>query len=736
MAMFGDEVEIIRGIQWDWTNFKTTKNFPVSNILLDWVVGQEEALGEINLAANQWIHKLRWMRGEGLLKGDKKVGILGRIKNGIDVAKRFIRGRPKLPPGPYVLLLGDPGTGKTLIGRAMAGKLTDLYEKEDINLLDVLAWPNEQISTEPVITIHPTPEGTKIAAAEKTKAAVRQRWKKTGMAGVLLFVVSLGLFIISLGLTHVFREIFKWFKNPLTMYDGRQVFLRELYNHDIIKYLQYVFVSPFAQQLLIAGATMTIMPFLIFMVGRMFWRTGGGIGGTQQTTAPKVLVDNSKQIAPFIDATGHMGPQLFGSVTWDPLQSGGMGTPEHQRTNAGDVHRAHLGILYIDEIKNLKAHEAITLLTVLEEGELSIAHRAERTVTGTAGLALATDPVPSLCFLLACGNFDSIPQVHPALMDRVVGYGSVVRMHNDMPNTMKNRRKYVQFIAQELQRFRYQPFDRSACIELVTEGRRRSGWRDRLSTKFRPMIDIILKSSQLALNEECSVTSGRHVRKALADHCKTIQRQLLEDQIQRRGLFLEIEPKGIKLGRIYGLAVVRDSQSGASVGAVSRLKAQATEVGGKKEKEGCFEVTGIAKKPRWIDDSIKKVRAVILKKYGVDIEQDYKTFLDFSQSHGIDGPSAGITMTLLMCSLIEGKKLRQNVAVTGEINIEAEDEEPEITAIGGLHEKISAAQTWGFEKVCIPMRNYLHSIDPSDYEVAVVGCETLDDYLKEVMADE
>jgi predicted ATP-dependent protease len=50
-----------------------------------------------------------------------------------------------------------------------------------------------------------------------------------------------------------------------------------------------------------------------------------------------------------------------------------------------------------------------------------------------------------------------------------------------------------------------------------------------------------------------------------------------------------------------------------------------------------------------------------------------------------------------------------------------------------VHEKILAAQAWGFKKVVIPHKNFKHSINPKDYEIEVVGAKTLDDYLKEIL---
>jgi predicted ATP-dependent protease len=78
--------------------------------------------------------------------------------------------------------------------------------------------------------------------------------------------------------------------------------------------------------------------------------------------------------------------------------------------------------------------------------------------------------------------------------------------------------------------------------------------------------------------------------------------------------------------------------------------------------------------------------------------------------------------------------VRQDVAVTGEINLSVSDSF-QITAVGGVHEKIKAAEAWGFKKVVIPQKNYEHSVDPRDYKIDVVPAATLDDYLKECLVE-
>jgi Lon-like ATP-dependent protease len=295
----------------------------------------------------------------------------------------------------------------------------------------------------------------------------------------------------------------------------------------------------------------------------------------------------------------------------------------------------------------------------------------------------------------------------------------------------------VQFIAQEVKRFNLVSFSREACLEIVEEGRRRSDKKDALTTRFRTLISIIKTASTLARNEDVKRVERRHVLEAVGQHCKTIQRQILEHDMNERGKLLEIKPKGVKLGQIHGLAVVKDPYSGEMTGSVLNVKAQMVKRGELSRDysfKGYYKVTGVAKGQSFISDSIAKVRSVILQKYGADIAQDYLTHIDFAQSYGVDGPSAGVTMAILLCSLIEGKPVRQDVAVTGEINLGVGDS-IRVTAVGGVYEKIKAAEAWGFKKVVIPQKNFENSIDVNDYTIEVVPAATLDDYLRECLID-
>ena len=97
-----------------------------------------------------------------------------------------------------------------------------------------------------------------------------------------------------------------------------------------------------------------------------------------------------------------------------------------------------------------------------------------------------------------------------------------------------------------------------------------------------------------------------------------------------------------------------------------------------------------------------------------------------------DGPSAGITMTLAMISALTNKKVRSDVAMTGEITLRGR-----VLAIGGLREKVLAAYREGMHTIILPKEN-TRDIDEIPESVrkhlTFIPVETMDEVLEHVWA--
>ena len=99
-----------------------------------------------------------------------------------------------------------------------------------------------------------------------------------------------------------------------------------------------------------------------------------------------------------------------------------------------------------------------------------------------------------------------------------------------------------------------------------------------------------------------------------------------------------------------------------------------------------------------------------------------------------DGPSAGITMTTAMISAITHKKVRADVAMTGEITLRGR-----VLPIGGLKEKLLAAKSAGVKTVLIPEKN-MRDIDEISTEITkgleIIPVSTMDDVLGNALVQE
>ena len=97
-----------------------------------------------------------------------------------------------------------------------------------------------------------------------------------------------------------------------------------------------------------------------------------------------------------------------------------------------------------------------------------------------------------------------------------------------------------------------------------------------------------------------------------------------------------------------------------------------------------------------------------------------------------DGPSAGITMTTALVSLLTGRKVRHEIGMTGEVTLQGR-----VLPIGGVKQKVLAAHRAGITEVVLPRRNEIDIDDIPDNVLDTVSihiADTIDDVLAIALA--
>ncbi|KUH32444.1 ATP-dependent protease Lon [Thermococcus celericrescens] len=591
-------------------DFSTTEEIKVPEKLIDQVIGQEHAVEVIRTAANQKRH---------------------------------------------VLLIGEPGTGKSMLGQAMA----ELLPTE--NLEDILVFPNPEDENMPKIKTVPACQGRRIVEKYREKAKGQESIKSYILLFVM-FTVMLALFI------------------------------------------------DFSATTLLMGLFVVILT--IMALSNM--RLKGSV------LVPKLLVDNcGRTKAPFIDATGAHAGALLGDVRHDPFQSGGLGTPAHERVEPGMIHRAHRGVLFIDEVATLSLKMQQSLLTAMQEKRFPITGQSEM----SSGAMVRTEPVPCDFVLVAAGNLDTVDKMHPALRSRIRGYGYEVYMRTTMPDTLENRKKLVQFVAQEVIRDGKIPhFTREAVEEIVREAQKRAGRKGHLTLRLRDLGGIVRAAGDIAVKKGRKYVEREDVIEAVR-MAKPLEKQLADWYIERKKEYQVIKADGKGIGRVNGLAVIGE-QSGIV------LPIEAVVAPAASKEEGKIIVTG--KLGEIAKEAVQNVSAIIKRYKGEDISR-YDIHVQFLQTYeGVEGDSASISVATAVISALEEIPIRQDVAMTGSLSVLGE-----VLPIGGATPKIEAAIEAGIKTVIIPKANekdVFLSKDKAE-KIQIFPVETIDQVLEIALVD-
>ncbi|UPM42408.1 ATP-dependent protease LonB [Halocatena salina] len=415
---------------------------------------------------------------------------------------------------------------------------------------------------------------------------------------------------------------------------------------------------------------------------------------------PNLLVNNAdKQTAPFEDATGAHAGALLGDVRHDPFQSGGMETPSHDRVEPGAIHKSNKGVLFVDEINTLDIRSQQKLMTAIQEGEFSITGQSDR----SSGAMVQTEPVPTNFIMVAAGNLDAMENMHPALRNRIKGYGYEVYMDDTIEDTPEMRRKYTRFIAQEVQKDGRLPhFTRDAAKEVILEAQRRAGRKGHLTLELRTLGGLIRVAGDIARASDVDLTTRDHVLEAKG-RSRSIEQQLADDYIEKRKDYDMTVARGDVGGRVNGLAVM-----GEDSGIVMPVMAEIAPSQGPGEVIATGNLQDIAK------EAVQNVSAIIKKFSDEDITKK-DIHIQYVQSYeGVEGDSASVTMAAAVISALEDIPVDQSVAMTGSLSVRGD-----VLPVGGVTHKIEAAAKSGLDTVIIPAANEQDVMIEDEYEEMV-----------------
>ena len=603
-------------------NVSSTKDVQVPKILFDQVIGQEEAGDVVKKAALQKRH---------------------------------------------VLLIGDPGTGKSMLAQSMV----DFLPKEDLE--DIIVFPNPEDSNRPKVKTLPAGKGKEIIRQYQIKA---EREKKDRSRSILFIILS----IVFLGVVFAF----------------------------ILSDWIIVFFA-------IMAAAFVYMAMAINPAMR-----------AERAMVPKLLVSHSpNDKPPFVDSTGAHSGALLGDVRHDPFQSGGLETPAHDRVEAGNIHKAHRGVLFIDEMNLLRPESQQALLTAMQEKKYSISGQSER----SAGAMVQTEPIPCDFVLVAAGNLDAIQGIHPALRSRIRGYGYEVYVNNTMDDNEENRKKIVQFIAQEVIKDKKIPhFNSDAITEIVKEAQKRSGRKGKLTLRLRELGGLVRVAGDIAISEKSDVVTADQVMKA-KNLSKPLEQQVADRSIEIRKSYKTFISEGSKVGMVNGLAVLGANSGMADfTGIVMPIVAEVTP----SQHKGNGSVVATGKLGEIAKEAVQNVSAVFKKLSDIDIS-DMDIHIQFVGSYdGVEGDSASVSIATAVISSIENIPIDQSLAMTGSLSVRGA-----VLPVGGVTAKVEAAIEAGLKKVIVPRSNYDDIVLDSNHQnkIQIIPVDTIEDVLENALVE-
>ena len=288
---------------------------------------------------------------------------------------------------------------------------------------------------------------------------------------------------------------------------------------------------------------------------------------------------------------------------------------------------------------------------------------------------------------------------------------------SEMKRNDSNVSKYVAVIKNLIKSEKLKEFDATAISKVLEYSARYADSKNKLTTRFSYIVDILREADFWATDVSAKVVSGYHVLQAY--NSARERHGLYEtkvDEMFEDGTMM-IDTSGSRVGQINGLAVYGGDRF--SFGKPTRITATVAlgngqiinverEAGlsGSTHNKGVLVITGYLK-----------------EMFGKNIPLSFNASLVFEQGYGmIDGDSASITEIVALISAMTEIPIKQSFAITGSVN-----QKGDIQPIGGVNDKVEgffdlckARGLTGKEGVIIPSTN-IQDLMLKDEVVEAVG---------------
>jgi len=414
-----------------------------------------------------------------------------------------------------------------------------------------------------------------------------------------------------------------------------------------------------------------------------------------------LITDNKDlQGAPVVVDYNPSHQNLVGEIEYDN-EYGNFST-DFMKIKPGLLHKANGGYLILQAQDILGSpHAWETLRRSLITGEIVTEPLREyNTGVAVSGIKPESVPLNVKIILIGGGFYYDLLWTYDDYFEKL--FKIRVDFDYEMRLNSENMRSISRFVKDWVKKEKSLPFEDTAVGRLIEYSTRLAERKDRLTTRFNRLTEILAEATAWAKMDKASAVTSDHIKKAIAqrDYRLNMYEEKLSELIEDDTIMIDTD--GAKVGQINGLAVL-------DIGDYAFAKPSRITATVYMGKAGIVNIEKEAEMSGAIHD---KGVQVMIGYLGQTYAQDFPLTLScricFEQNYsGIDGDSASSTELFVVLSALTGLAIRQDIAVTGSIN-----QHGEIQPIGGATHKIEGffdlcqkRGLTGTQGVIIPTRN-------------------------------